>query len=482
MLIRQTLAYLPAQLLGPLAQFAAAIILTHLLDTSEYGLTMLIFANQELIYLACLAWWPIYMLRYSGTLTGEEERARLARTERGALLATAVLQLLATGLSIVLVAPQASASLVVGAFLFTLSRSYLNFLGERTRKDEAILAYTLVQVGAPLAGLALTVAVARTVDLHPNLVLLCFGAMQTFAGVLVAWRLRLLAGGMALDRAILGDAFAFGIPVVISSILGWGTLNGIRFILQGTLGIAALGLFSVGWGIANRLATVAAMLVTAAAYPLAVKAMEAGDADAARQQLSSNSALLLAVIAPATFGIIAIAEPLTRLMVAPEFQETTIAILPWALAGAAIRNLRMHGWDQMYLLFRALRPMLVLGSSEVLVTLVCTFIGVMMGGILGAVIGSTVAASMVALVDYLYLRTRLGLRAPLWQFLRILAAAATMFMAVRALPALGFPVRAATFDIVVAIGVGGLVYAVALPLFLPEIARKAFAMLRAHRR
>lgn len=478
MLIRQTLSYLPAQLFGPLIQFATAIILTHLLDASEYGLTMLIFANQELIYVACLAWWPIYMLRYAGSMTSEADRQRFADTERGAVLVTALLQLVATGLSIAIVAPHASVSLMAGAFVFTLSRSYLNFLGERARNLEAVPAYTIVQVGAPLAGLVLTIGLAKEVNLHPNLVLLAFGGMQGLVALFVAWRLGIMGGKVAFDRQLLRDAFAFGIPVVISNVLGWITLNGIRFVIQAIAGIAALGLFSVGWGLASRLATVAAMLVTAAAYPLAVKAMEAGDPDAARKQLSDNSALLLALIAPATFGIIAINEPLTNLLIATEFRETTIAILPWALAGAAIRSLRMHGWDQMYLLFRALRPMLVLGSAEVAVTLAGTLVGALLGGVLGAVIGNTIATAIVAVADYTFLSRRLGLKAPFWLFIRILAASGIMFFAVRMLPRLGFPIQAEWLHLAGAVFWGGLVYALVLPLLLFDKIRPLVASLR----
>ena len=47
MLIRQTLLYLPAQLLGPLAQLAAIVLWTHWLDPNEFGLFTLAMAMQE---------------------------------------------------------------------------------------------------------------------------------------------------------------------------------------------------------------------------------------------------------------------------------------------------------------------------------------------------------------------------------------------------------------------------------------------------
>jgi hypothetical protein len=70
MLIRHTLAYLPAQLLSPLLQLTAALYLTYVLGAADYGLAMLIFASQELVFLVCLSWWTTFYLRYGGRWTG----------------------------------------------------------------------------------------------------------------------------------------------------------------------------------------------------------------------------------------------------------------------------------------------------------------------------------------------------------------------------------------------------------------------------
>ena len=50
MLLRQTLLYLPAQLVGPFALFIAAVVWTHLLPPDAYGTLMLVMAIQELIF------------------------------------------------------------------------------------------------------------------------------------------------------------------------------------------------------------------------------------------------------------------------------------------------------------------------------------------------------------------------------------------------------------------------------------------------
>lgn len=478
MLIRQTLAYLPAQLIGPLSQFATAIVLTHWLGAADYGLTMLIFAAQELVFLVCLSWWTFYMMRYAGGITGDEARERYRRSETTILLVTMLLQLLATIAIILATEPGVSKAFYFGACIFTVSRSFLNFLSERARSQASIREYSLIQIGAPLGGLLMTVLVMFVIGAKPGWVLLVFAIVQALIGAVVAGRLGVSPFPGAVDRAILVAALAFGIPVIVSGVFGWIAGNGIRFVVQYILGAEELGLLSVGWGLATRLSAVAALVVTAAAYPLAVKAMERGDADGARRQISDNSALLFGIVAPATMGVIAITEPLTQLLIAREFQAATIAILPWALLGAAIRNVRMHGWDQLYLLLEKPKLMMGLEGIEAGVTVVFCAIGAWFWGIYGAVIGTLIAAIIVAIGDYLYLSRNLGLHAPLILFAKVALATAAMYGALMLMPRLGFPIRAEWLSISIAVGVGMVVYGFAVLLLFPASIRLMIAEAR----
>jgi O-antigen/teichoic acid export membrane protein len=270
------------------------------------------------------------------------------------------------------------------------------------------------------------------------------------------------------DRALLRAALAFGAPVVLSNLLSWLGGNLIRFVVHHGAGAVALGLLSVGWGLATRLAGVAAMLVTAAAYPLAVKAMEAGDADGAKRQLSDNSVLLLALLAPTAAGMAVLSAPFTELLVAPQYHAMTIAILPWALLGACIRNLRMHGWDQLFLLCEAPRAMAVLDAVEVAVTLAGAGLGLWWGGVPGAVIGSTVAAALVALGDWLYLRRRFGLQAPFWRYAKVIAAALGMAGALHGFTRWGLQPGPGVWPLLLSAALGAAVYVVLLMLLFPR--------------
>jgi O-antigen/teichoic acid export membrane protein len=364
------------------------------------------------------------------------------------------------------------------ACAFTVTRSLLNFLSERARREAAIGAYSAVQVAGPLGGLGLVLVLMALDAATPARVLGAFALMQGVVGVAVAARFGLLVRPRRLDHAVLREARRFGAPVVLAHSLSWLGGNVIRFVVHHGAGAAALGLMSVGWGLATRLSGVAAMVVAAAAYPLAVRTMEAGDPDGARRQMADNSALLLALLAPAGLGFWALAPGFVPALVAAEYQAMTLQILPWALLGACVRNLRLHGWDQMYLLFEAPRDMVWLDVIESVVMFLAAVIGLWWDGVAGAVAVSAWAICALAVLDALWLRRRFGLVLPLGVYARVLLAAAAMAGLLLGAQALGWQARPQAAPLALAAAAGAGVYALALALLFPRQRRAVWARLR----
>ncbi len=467
MLIRQTLAYLPAQLFGPLLQFAAVITLTHFLSPADYGMTMLLFTSQELIFLVCLLWWTTYLQRYGGRFEPAEDRRRFRATENVILLVSILPQIALILTLLTTVIGEQNKLVWLASSAFVVTRNFIGYLSERARFEVRIKDFTILQVSPPLLGLAFSVPALEWAMAGPGLVLLAFALGQLLVGLVVGLRMRMFEPLLAVDRGILRAALALGVTMILAGALQWGASNGVRFVVQLLGGAVPLGLLSVPWGIAQRLAGMAGMLVTAAAYPLAVRAMHAGDVEGARQQISVNSALLLLVLAPAVAGIIAINEPMMRLLIAPEFQAASIAVLPAAILAAGVRNMRVHGWDQLYLLFEAQPAMLALGGIELLLLTVGSVVGMWVAGIEGAVLANAAVTTLAACVDYLYLRARFGLRAPFGQYARIILAALVMLAALLGERLHGWRVLPSWGSILLAVAVGGLIYGGMLVLLFP---------------
>src|SRR5665213_2619396 len=107
-LIRHTLLYLPAQLIGPVAQFAAAVVWTHWMSPDVYGVLTFMFAAQELAFVMSLSWWSQYTLRYFGALRSEQTKP-YRETEGPVLAATAFVQAALASAALGLIGVRASA-------------------------------------------------------------------------------------------------------------------------------------------------------------------------------------------------------------------------------------------------------------------------------------------------------------------------------------------------------------------------------------
>ena len=480
MLIRHTILYLPAQLLGPLFQFIAAVVWTHWLNADAYGVLTYILASHELIYVACLAWWSQYTLRYAGSFDGVDERARFQSSENAIILyglpAQAILAILLLAALHVPLTP----AMVSGAIVCCISRTITSHLCERARGAGRIAVYTVGQSVGPVVGFGLALALVKFVAPTPEAALAGFAIAQT-AGLLWIWReLQLSTAIGRPDRAIMKGAILFGAPLLIAGAVAWISANGIRLVVEHVEGTEAVGLISVGWGLGQRLSSVVAMLVTAAAFPLAVKHLVDGSREGAIKQLSMGGAILFGLVAPAAAGLMLVTKPMVELMISQPFQAMTIAVLPLAALAGAVRNLRIHFCDQIFILFERTDLNILINVIEAVGTVVCCFVGVVHGGLPGAAAGCLAGATIGALFGFILGVSRFGLVIP-WDHIARISAATAVMCSVLMTPAIANLSAPPLARVLVDLAMGGAAYALALAALYPRAVRLAALRLRALR-
>ena len=437
-MLKQTLLYLPAQLLGPLAMFVAAVVWTHLLDAATYGVVSYVLAAQELVYMMTIAWWSLYVLRFRAAMD-DDRRRRMVEADNAVVLGGALLQaIVAVPLLLTLDTPPSIGLFVAAAVLF-VTRSLLTHYSEIARSEEAILTYTIAQLTGPLLGTVASFLGVMLFGAGPTEALAGIAAVQVVGLAVVMVRLGVAARLVLPGRDIVGGALAYGLPMLITGGFAWVATNGIRLAVDELAGGEALGLLSVGWGLGQRVSSVAAMLLTAAAFPLAVRLFESGDQKGALKQLSDNGSMLFALLAPTTAGVAMVSRPLVELMIAAPFQAATIAILPLSVLASSVRNQRAHSIDQVFLLHAAPQRLIPLLLIEALGCVAGTLVGLVWGGnglvgliagVVGCLAGSTlgaVATLVVAVREY-------GLVVQWGRWGRILAATAAMCTALAVVP------------------------------------------------
>lgn len=435
MLLRHTLLYMPAQIVGPLFQLIAMIVWTHVVSEHTLGIITLVTATHELLQIGFLAWWSQYALRFFGRFQSGDEARRFHRTENAVLLISVIIQSVAIiGILILVIARDAKAGLLSATAAYVITRSLNLYIGERARIQHQIGVYSIQQIIGPAIGFMIGLIMIKIFGQNPEWPLVGYAIAQLAAALIVlprighGWRL------WPVDRSIINHALHYGIPIIFGGALGWVGLNASRFIVNDMLGVAAAGLFAVGYGLGQRAAAVAAMLVTAAAFPIAVKRMEDSGSEAAMRQLSDNSALLIAILAPSIVGIFMLRSEIVHLLIAAPFQKVTLAVLPLSVLAGAIRNLRAHFGDQVFLLHSRTRLLMVVASIDAAVTVVLSFAFIWYWGIVGGAVATVAAASAAAIASFAIGFSLFGLTLPLSHLVRIAIATIAMGTVLNALP------------------------------------------------
>ncbi|MBV9394391.1 MAG: lipopolysaccharide biosynthesis protein [Methylobacteriaceae bacterium] len=469
MLIRHTFLYLPAQLVGPFVQFVAALVWTHFMAPDLYGILTFIFAAQDLAFVFSLSWWSQYTLRYFALLPGKE-RQRYRAAESAVLAATSLIQAVVALGALILLRIEPSIPLVFAAIAFTVTRCITQHLSERARSEHQIFDYTVGQTAGPVAGFALALAAVIGIAPTPEWALIGYASAQALALIWLLRRLHVAPVSWPLPRQVIRNALGFGLPIVVAGAIGWISLNGIRVVVEHAAGATALGLVAVGWGLGQRFTGVAATLVSAASFPLAVKSFASGSRAEAFRQLAQGGVLLIALVVPATAGLCLLTGPFVELTVSRSFQEATMLILPLAAIAGGIRNIRIHFADQVLILMERIDVGIAINVVEAVCVIAGSWIGLRLGGLAGAVEGCLVASAIGAALCFGYIRWKFDFPLPWANTARVFLAAAIMVGVLMLVPWSNFRVGL-VMHIVLEGGLGFLVYAIVLGCLNPEYAR-----------
>jgi len=401
MLIRHTLLYLPAQIGGPFLQFLITILWTYWLVPGQYGVLAAIIAAQELAYILCLFWWSSSALRYSQEIIAQHGHSQFQGMDNSILLFASILQIILAPILFAIGGQQINPALMLSCSLFMISRGIISHLSERTRAASQILIYTHLQVSAPIISLILAYVLISYYGPSIHIILSAFAFAQSLV-VIICWYWLSLGISFAYpDKAIFVQAAKFGLPLTLGGIFGWFSLNSIRLIVGALYGSDQLGLLSVGWGLGQRFASVAAMLVTAASFPLAVARMNLSNKQASLHQMSSGGMLLFSLLCPATAGIYLITPSLVHLAIAEPFRSVTLIVLPLAMLASAARNFRVHYPDQSLMLLEVTSLAIGVNLAEAIITLAFSFVGALYNGPIGAVYGCVWGSLIGCLIGFL---------------------------------------------------------------------------------
>ena len=236
-----------------------------------------------------------------------------------------------------------------------------------------------------------------------------YAAAQTVAAIGGLMRDRSWVSFGRPDMPILKHALDYGLPLIVSAVFIWVTQNTPRLLVRWFYSLGAAGIYSLGFGLGFRVAMVAAMSVTAAAFPLAVSYANRGDDTGAMRQLSHNAALLVGVLASSMVGLALVSGDLVDLAIAAPLRAAVHPIMVWSLLAGSIICFRQHFLHQVFLLKDRTRPIGTVSAIEAVVAVAVGLLCVPRYGAVGGIVALTITSTM-SMTTMFVLAMRLGLR------------------------------------------------------------------------
>lgn len=315
MLLRSTLIYGPAILLTRVSALLLLVIMTRLIDQTEYGLLTLVVTVGEMTDVAVTNWLRIALLRLGGK--GDVSRGTLILAGQ-VLLATTALALVVSVIASAVIVPErwVEFAIAVGSYLIagSIGRFALTVLQMQQRHSlYSMLEYLrgLLQLALPIAAILLFKPSFLTVSLGSSLGVLIAGIVAC----IVASQ-RVVAGSPRFTRQ---EFFALGVPLVIMALVGFGLNSAERIFLKVYYDAGAVAVFAAAYALARQPIDMVANAINMGAFPEVVSRFDDEGPEASGRLLSQLLALMMRLCLPVAAMLIALSSDITRLLLPSEY-------------------------------------------------------------------------------------------------------------------------------------------------------------------
>jgi O-antigen/teichoic acid export membrane protein len=347
MLWRHGLVYLVARGLPGLISLLAIFVYTRLLLPEEYGRYALVIAGVGLANKLAFEWLRLSLLRFLPAT--HDPRVLFATLGAGFLCLVAL-----------------SASIGAAALLFmSPDMRWMVGIGLALLWAQALFELELERARAQLApkryGRMALARAALGLMLGSGLAAIGFGAAAPLLGMIAATLIALMPPllqtlrefRLALwDSRLMRQLLHYGAPLTVTAGLGFIIASSDRLLIGWLLDDAMVGRYAVSYDLTSFTIGLLLMIINLAAYPLALRALEDRGPEAARAQLNANLTALLAIGLPATIGLALLAEPVSEVLLGPDFSDQAMLLIPLVAVAALLRDFKAYYVDLAFYLGR----------------------------------------------------------------------------------------------------------------------------------
>lgn len=334
-------SFAPAYLIPLLLNLVGIYAFTRLLNPAEYGTYAFLIGVVTLCQGALFSWIGLGAKRYFEWANGQGKLAELTATTYLGLLCSTLI--LAGGImlwSLLLGGAPVSNRLlwIAGAVIVAKEFSTLSKVLELAALSRA--RYLLMECGESVIGMAVGLLLCWRQQLGASGIML--GLLAGSCAVLLFDSRRIVARIWhgRVDLRLQMEILRFALPISVAFFVEYLVSSVDRFLIEFFLGAHALGIYAVGYGIADRAVGAVFLALSVGAYPLVVRALERDGTAAAQDQARSNVTLLIAAAMPAFGGFLLTSGRIASVLVGQSYVTGAAELMPVCAIAVFLYGLR----------------------------------------------------------------------------------------------------------------------------------------------
>ncbi len=240
--------------------------------------------------------------------------------------------------------------------------------------------------------------------------------------------LKAVAGYSGNSRGTEGNVIlAYSLPILLSSIIGYGASYADRFVVAGLMSLSQLGVYNLALLIATSIGFIAAPFNNIL-LPKFSEWYGKGMKETIRDNFRASSLLLSSLFVPAAVGIASLAEVLIKLLAGPEYLSGVLPLDIIIIAGAAfvVQNIAIQALASI----RKTKLFLLSGTVSLGANIAISFLLIPIFGTIGAAIGFVSVYTSTFSILYFYAMKNGVAKLDIPGILKVWASSAIMFVVV----------------------------------------------------
>lgn len=425
MLLKHSFSYLFARGLPGVINLLAMALYTRLLSPDDYGNYALIIAGVSLANVTLFQWLRLGLLRFLPSYQNNQ-KAFLSTILFGYITLVVLTGSCGAIASICISDPALRGFILLGVMLLWVQAFF-----------ELTLDLARIQLAPKRYGLLSIVKATIALAIGGSLAYLGFGVFGLIVGLMTGMLLSLsmqignwkYVRFRFIEAKVFHELLIYGLPLSATFILGFVIDSSDRFLLGWLLGTGATGMYAAGYDITKQTLGVLMMIMNLAAYPLAVRALEQGGGEVARQQLTHNIILLLTIALPCTAGFALLSSNIAFVFLGQAYRNTAISLIPWIALGSLFAGIKAFYFDLSFQLGQHTIGQVWVAIIAAITNVILNLVWIPHFGLVGAAYATVIAYGLGLFLSYAFGRSIFKLPLPLWDAAKIALATLGMTLA-----------------------------------------------------